>query len=211
MSESVHKLAGKPVPDELIPNIPRLVSDYYTHHPDPDIPEQRVSFGTSGHRGVPTHATFNEAHVLATTQAVCELRRARGIGGPLYVGMDTHALSEPAFASTLEVLAANGVETVIQAEGGYTPTPVISHAILTYNQGRTSGLSDGIVITPSHNPPDNGGFKYNPPEAGPADTETTNSRQRRSVITEGILYPNAPFNTCMHPSIPQSTLQYPCF
>jgi len=180
MAETVHKLAGKPVPDELIPNIPRLVSAYYTHHPDPDVPEQRVSFGTSGHRGVSTNATFNEAHVLATTQAVCELRHVRGIDGPLYVGMDTHALSEPAFASALEVLAANGVETVIQAGGGYTPTPVISHAILTYNQGRTSGLSDGIVITPSHNPPDNGGFKYNPPEAGPADTETTKWIQDRA-------------------------------
>ncbi len=180
MAESVHRLAGKPVPDELIPNIPRLVSAYYTQHPDPDVPEQHVSFGTSGHRGVSTNATFNEAHVLATTQAVCELRRARGIDGPLYVGMDTHALSEPAFASTLEVLAANGVEVVIQAGGGYTPTPVISHAILTYNRGRTSGLSDGIVITPSHNPPDNGGFKYNPPEAGPADTETTKWIQDRA-------------------------------
>ena len=189
MAESVHKLAGKPVPDELIPNIPQLVSAYYTHHPDPSVPEQRVSFGTSGHRGVSLNATFNEAHVLATTQAVCELRRARGIDGPLYVGMDTHALSEPAFASTLEVLAANGVETVIQAGGGYTPTPVISHAILTYNRGRTSGLSDGIVITPSHNPPDNGGFKYNPPEAGPADTETTQWIQDRAneILRGGLV------------------------
>jgi phosphoglucomutase len=177
---SVHEFAGKPAPRELLINVPRLVSAYYTHRPDPDDPAQQVSFGTSGHRGTSLACSFNEAHVVATTQAVCELRKSRGISGPLYVGMDTHALSEAAFASAIEVLAANGVQTVYQVGLGYTPTPVISHAILTYNHGRTSGLADGIVITPSHNPPDNGGFKYNPPEAGPADTETTKWIQDRA-------------------------------
>lgn len=176
----VHPLAGQRAPRDLLANIPRLVTAYYTRRPDPAEPGQLVSFGTSGHRGSSLEGTFNEAHVLAVTQAVCDLRRARRYTGPLYVGMDTHALSEPAFASALEVLAANGVETVVQAGRGYTPTPVISHAILTYNKGRSAGLADGIVITPSHNPPDDGGFKYNPPEAGPADTETTKQIQGRA-------------------------------
>ncbi len=176
----VHRLAGKPVPRELLTNIPRLVSAYYTGHPDPEAPEQQVRFGTSGHRGSSLSHSFNEAHVLAIAQAVCELRRSRGINGPLYIGMDTHALSEPAFASVLEVLAANEVETMIQAGGGYTPTPVISHAILSYNRGRRSGFADGIVITPSHNPPDDGGIKYNPPEAGPADSDTTAVIEKRA-------------------------------
>lgn len=176
----VHPLAGQPAPRELLVNVPRLVAAYYARRPDPDDPAQRVSFGTSGHRGSSLENSFNEAHVLAMTQAVCDLRRARQIDGPLYLGMDTHALSEPAFISALEVLAANEVETVIQTGHGCTPTPVISHAILTYNRGRRSGLADGIVITPSHNPPPDGGFKYNPPEAGPADTETTRWIQRRA-------------------------------
>ena len=184
---NVHHLAGKPAPRDLLPNIPRLVSAYYTHRPDPEDPAQRVSFGTSGHRGSSLTHSFNEAHVLAITQAVCELRRSRGVTGPLYVGMDTHALSEPAFVSAVEVLAANEVETFVQAGRGYTPTPVISHAILAYNRGRESGLADGIVITPSHNPPGDGGFKYNPPQAGPADTETTRWIQDRAneILSEG--------------------------
>jgi phosphoglucomutase len=177
---SVDELAGRPVPQDRLSNIPRLVSTYYTNRPDVGDPAQRVSFGTSGHRGTSLENSFNETHVLAITQAVCELRRSRGITGPLYVGMDTHALSEAAFASAIEVLAANEAEIVIQVGHGYTPTPVISHAILTYNQGRRSGLADGIVITPSHNPPDDGGFKYNPPEAGPADTDTTGRIQERA-------------------------------
>jgi phosphoglucomutase len=179
---SVHELAGKPVPRERLINVPRLVSAYYTHHPDPEIQGQRVSFGTSGHRGSSLEGSFNEDHVLATSQAVCDLRRSQGIDGPLYVGLDTHALSEPAFATALEVLAANGVQVMIQTGRGYTPTPVISHAILCYNRDRTSehGQADGIVITPSHNPPSAGGFKYNPPHGGPADAETTRWIQDRA-------------------------------
>lgn len=184
----VHELAGKPVPRELLTNIPRLVSAYYTRHPDGGETKERVRFGTSGHRGSSLARSFNEEHVLAITQAVCELRRARGINGPLYVGMDTHALSEPAFASALEVLAANGVETMVQAGRGYTPTPVISHAILSYNRGRQAGLADGIVITPSHNPPSDGGIKYNPPEGGPADSTTTAQIEKRAneIIDAGL-------------------------
>jgi phosphoglucomutase len=184
----VSELAGKPAPRELLANVPRLVSAYFTRCPDLEDPEQRVRFGTSGHRGSSLSSSFNEQHVLAITQAICELRASKGTDGPLYVGMDTHALSEPAFASAIEVLAANGVETRIQAGRGYTPTPVVSHAILTYNRGRESGLADGIVITPSHNPPDNGGFKYNPPEGGPADDETTSWIERRAnaLIEDGL-------------------------
>ena len=184
----LHELAGKPVPRELLTNIPRLVSAYYTRYPDHQDPGERVRFGTSGHRGSSFARSFNEEHVVAITQAVCELRRSRGIDGPLYLGMDTHALSEPAFASALEVLAANKVETMIQAGRGYTPTPVISHAILCYNRGRQSGLADGVVITPSHNPPDDGGIKYNPPEAGPADSETTAQIEERAneIIGAGL-------------------------
>ena len=184
----LHELAGKPVPRELLTNIPRLVSAYYTRYPDHQDPGERVRFGTSGHRGSSFARSFNEEHVVAITKAVCELRRSRGIDGPLYLGMDTHALSEPAFASALEVLAANKVETMIQAGRGYTPTPVISHAILCYNRGRQSGLADGVVITPSHNPPDDGGIKYNPPEAGPADSETTAQIEERAneIIGGGL-------------------------
>ena len=185
---SIHELAGKPVPLEYLTNIPRLVSAYYTHKPDPDDPAQRVSFGTSGHRGTSLAASFNENHILATSQALCELRQAQKISGPLYLGMDTHALSEPALFTTIEVFAANQVDIVIQAGLGYTPTPVISHAILTYNRGRTSGLADGVVITPSHNPPGDGGFKYNPPAGGPADTATTKWVQDRAnqILADGL-------------------------
>ena len=170
---SVHPLAGKKAPVTMLVNIPRLISAYYTNRPDGDEPSQQVSFGTSGHRGNSFLNSFNEDHILAITQAICDYRKANGITGPLFLGFDTHALSEPAFISALEVLAANKVETMISREMNYTPTPVISHAILSYNKGRSTGLADGIVITPSHNPPDNGGIKYNPPNAGPADTNIT--------------------------------------
>ena len=177
---SLHELAGKPVPREMLVNVPRLVSEYYTRRPDPGNPAEGVSFGTSGHRGSSLRGSFNEAHVLAIVQAICELRSAANVAGPLFLGMDTHALSEPAFASALEVLAANGVETMIQSGHGYTPTPVISHAILGYNCGRQVGLADGIVITPSHNPPEDGGIKYDPPSGGPADTGVTRSIEERA-------------------------------
>lgn len=173
MAEHISALAGKPVPQTLLVNIPRLITAYYTLAPNPEITSQRVAFGTSGHRGSAFKSSFNEAHILAITQAVCLYRRSTGLDGPLYLGMDTHGLSEPAFASALEVLAANGVETMIDAHDGYTPTPVISHAILCYNRGRKTGLADGIVISPSHNPPDEGGFKYNPANGGPADVDIT--------------------------------------
>ena len=173
MSEIISPLAGKPVPRSLLVNIPRLLTAYFTLVPDPAVAAQRVSFGTSGHRGSAFVTAFNEAHVLAITQAICAYRRHAGIDGPLFVGMDTHALSEAAFASAIEVLAANGVETMIDHAHDHTPTPVISHAILGYNKGRTTGLADGIVISPSHNPPDEGGFKYNPANGGPADTAIT--------------------------------------
>jgi len=155
----VSPLAGKPIESSMLANIPRLVTAYYTNHPDPLAPEQRVAFGTSGHRGSSLKRSFNEAHILAITQAICRYRRQQHIDGPLFLGMDTHALSEPAFASTLEVLAANGVVVMVDRDNGYTPTPVISHAILAYNRQRKAGLADGIVITPSHNPPEDGGFK----------------------------------------------------
>ncbi len=170
---TVSPLAGKPAHPSMLVNVARLVSAYYTERPDPSIREQRVSFGTSGHRGSSFRCGFNEAHILAVSQAICLYRRQRQITGPLFLGMDTHALSEPAFVTALEVLAANGTEVMIDREGGYTPTPVISHAILSYNRGRKTGLADGIVITPSHNPPEDGGFKYNPPHGGPADTDAT--------------------------------------
>jgi phosphoglucomutase len=157
----------------MLVNVSRLVTAYYTEHPDLSVAAERVAFGTSGHRGSAFERTFNEAHILAITQAICLYRQAHGIGGPLFMGMDTHALSEPAFVTALEVLAANGIEVMIDRDRGYTPTPVISHAILRYNRGRTTGLADGIVVTPSHNPPEDGGFKYNPPTGGPADTEVT--------------------------------------
>ena len=170
---TVSPLAGKPAPKSMLVNVPRLVAAYYTERPDPAVREQRVSFGTSGHRGSSLRCGFNEAHILAVSQALCLYRRDQRIAGPLFLGMDTHALSEPAFLTTLEVLAANGVEVMIDREGGYTPTPVISHAILSWNRGRKTGLADGVVITPSHNPPEDGGVKYNPPHGGPADTDAT--------------------------------------
>ncbi|MEO8245175.1 MAG: phosphoglucomutase, alpha-D-glucose phosphate-specific, partial [bacterium] len=173
MAEHISPLAGKPAPRALLVNIPRLMTAYFTLTPDLAVPAQRVRFGTSGHRGSAFAAAFNEAHIRAITQAVCLYRRHAGINGPLFLGMDTHALSEAAFATAIEVLAAHGVETMIDEHHGYTPTPVISHAILCYNRGRKTGLSDGIVISPSHNPPDEGGFKYNPPNGGPADVEVT--------------------------------------
>jgi phosphoglucomutase len=169
-----HPKAGQPVDDEMLVNVPRLMTAYYTLRPDPSLREQAVSFGTSGHRGTAFDAAFNESHILAITQAICDYRRQQGVDGPLFLGIDTHALSESAFATALEVLAANDVETMIDDGGGYTPTPAISHAILTYNRGRSGGLADGIVITPSHNPPEDGGFKYNPPTGGPATSAVTN-------------------------------------
>ena len=170
---SVSPLAGKPADPSLLVNIPRLITAYYTERPDASVREQRVAFGTSGHRGSAFTQSFNEAHILAISQAICLYRKQQHIDGPLFLGMDTHPLSEPAFASALEVLAANGIDVMIDRDDGYTPTPVISHAILTYNRGRTAGFADGIVITPSHNPPQDGGFKYNPPHGGPADTQVT--------------------------------------
>ncbi|HEX6626943.1 MAG TPA: phosphoglucomutase (alpha-D-glucose-1,6-bisphosphate-dependent) [Gemmatimonadaceae bacterium] len=169
----VSPLAGKPAPESILVNAPRLVTDYYAFEPDPANPAQKVAFGTSGHRGTSLQSSFNEEHILAITQAICVHRREQGIDGPLFIGIDTHALSEPAFVSALEVLAANEVEVMIDSRDGFTPTPAVSHAILVYNRGKRTGLADGIVITPSHNPPDDGGFKYNPPSGGPADSATT--------------------------------------
>ncbi|MGP0088821.1 MAG: phosphoglucomutase (alpha-D-glucose-1,6-bisphosphate-dependent) [Xanthobacteraceae bacterium] len=169
----ISPLAGKPATPAMLVDVPRLVTAYYTGIPDPSVPEQRVAFGTSGHRGSAFACTFNERHVLATSQAICDYRKQKGIGGPLFLGIDTHALSVPARASALEVLAANGVDVMLADKDEYTPTPVISHAILVYNRGRDTGLADGIVITPSHNPPEDGGFKYNPPNGGPADKDVT--------------------------------------
>ncbi len=185
---SVSELAGQPAPLDLLTNIPRLVSAYYTHKPDPQEAGQRVAFGTSGHRGSSFDNQFNEDHILAVCQAICELRLRHGISGPLFMGMDTHALSEPAHATAIEVFAANEVNLMIQAGLGYTPTPVISHAILTYNAGRNAGLADGVVITPSHNPPADGGFKYNPPSGGPADTDMTKIIQDRAneILADGL-------------------------
>jgi phosphoglucomutase len=178
----ISPLAGLPAPPELLIDPSRLESDYYRKTPNMDDPGQRVSFGTSGHRGTPFDGTFTEAHILAITQAICEYRAANGIDGPVYVGKDTHAASAAAQRTALEVLGANGVTAVIQANDGVTPTPVISRAILVHNQGRTAGLADGIVITPSHNPPADGGFKYNPPDGGPADTGITNWIQDRANV-----------------------------
>jgi phosphoglucomutase len=180
--------AGKPAEPWMLTNIPRLVTAYYVNSPDPAVAAQRVAFGTSGHRGSSLDHAFNEAHILAITQAICLYRKQQSIDGPLFMGFDTHALSEPAFASALEVLAANGVEVMVDAAGGYTPTPVVSHAILTYNRGRSQGLADGIVITPSHNPPKYGGFKYDPPHGGPADIQVTQwiERQANAFLTDGL-------------------------
>ncbi len=170
---AIDKRAGKPADPSQLINVPRLIASYYTIKPDPGEKTHRVAFGTSGHRGSSFSASFNEDHILAITQAICAYRKQLGVKGPLFLGLDTHALSEPAFLTALEVLAANHVTVMIDQAGGYTPTPALSHAILSYNRGRKEGLADGIVITPSHNPPDDGGFKYNPPSGGPADTTAT--------------------------------------
>ncbi|MBA3581274.1 MAG: alpha-D-glucose phosphate-specific phosphoglucomutase [Gammaproteobacteria bacterium] len=184
----ISPLAGKSAPTEMLVNVAKLVTAYYNEVPDPAIAQQRVAFGTSGHRGSSFNKSFNEAHVLAISQAICLYRKKEGINGPLFIGIDTHALSEPAFASAMEVLAANGVEVMMATVGEYTPTPAISHAILCYNRGRTRGLADGIVITPSHNPPDNGGFKYNSSNGGPADTSITRwIEQQANVLLENKL------------------------
>ena len=181
-------LAGKPAPPGILVDVPRLITAYYSDVPDPAVPAQRVAFGTSGHRGSSFSRSFNEDHVLAITQAICLYRTQRKIDGPLFLGIDTHALSIPACATALEVLAANGVEAMIAAGDEYTPTPVVSHAILTYNRGRKTGLADGIVITPSHNPPHDGGFKYNPPNGGPADADVTDWIEARAnaLLAAGI-------------------------
>ena len=177
---SIHPLAGKPAPASVLIDPEKLRAEYYARKPDLADPAQRVSFGTSGHRGSPLRGSFNEFHILAVTQAICDYRKREGIGGPLYLGRDTHAVSEPALRSALEVLAANGVQTMIDRDDGYTPTPVVSHAILAYNRPRPAQQADGIVITPSHNPPEDGGFKYNPPHGGPADTGVTHWIEERA-------------------------------
>jgi phosphoglucomutase len=184
----VHPLAGKPAPASSLTDIPRLVTAYYTERPDPSVASQRVAFGTSGHRGCSFDASFNEYHVLAISQAICEYRKAQGIDGPLFMGFDTHALSAPAFASALEVLAANAVDLMIAPGDEYTPTPAVSRAILKFNRGRTTRLADGIVITPSHNPPNDGGFKYNPTNGGPADSDITGWIENRAneILRTGI-------------------------
>ncbi|NMC02774.1 MAG: alpha-D-glucose phosphate-specific phosphoglucomutase [Chloroflexi bacterium] len=183
-----HPLAGKPAPRDMLANIPRLVAAYYAYHPDPAEPLERVAFGTSGHRGISFKHSFNEDHVLAISQAIAEYRQTQGITGPLFIGMDTHALSEPAFISAVEVFAANGLDIMFQEGLGYTPTPVISHAILSFNRAHPGLLADGVVITPSHNPPTDGGFKYNPPSGGPADPEITGLIQARAnaIIADGL-------------------------
>src|SRR3989454_10156634 len=177
---AISPLAGKPAPREMLVDLARLEAKYYEHKPDVGNPEERVSFGTSGHRGSSLRGSFTEAHILAITQAICDYRRSQGTDGPLYMGKDTHALSRPAERTALEVLAANDVDTIIQRDDGVTPTPVISRAILVYNRGRTTRPADGIVVTPSHNPPQDGGFKYNPPNGGPADTDVTGWIQDRA-------------------------------
>lgn len=184
----ISPLAGRPADAANLIEVPALLADYFSQQPDPSIPEQRVLFGTSGHRGCSLNSSFNEAHILAITQAICFYRQKEKIDGPLYIGFDTHALSKPAFDSALEVLAGNGIDVMVDERNSYTPTPVISHAILTYNHGRKSGLADGIVITPSHNPPRFGGFKYDPPHGGPADTHVTEwiETQANVLIAEGL-------------------------
>lgn len=177
---SLHPLAGKPAPASMLKNIPRLVAEYFAVRPDPKEVLQRVSFGTSGHRGSAESGTFNEEHILAVSQAVCDYRKFRGFEGPLFLGKDTHALSEPAFVTALEVMTANGVEVVVDADLGFTPTPVISHAVLTFNRQNPGLYADGVVLTPSHNPPEDGGFKYNPPHGGPAEAEVTRWIQDRA-------------------------------
>ena len=185
---NISPLAGKPAPRDILVNVPRLITAYYKEVPDPSVASQRVAFGTSGHRGSAFDAAFNEWHILAITQGICEYRKKQGTDGPLFLGMDTHALSVPALASALEVLAANGVDVMLAEKDEYTPTPAISHAILTYNRNRKSGLADGIVITPSHNPPESGGFKYNPTNGGPADTNVTGWIEARAneLMEQGL-------------------------
>jgi phosphoglucomutase len=197
----IHPLAGKPAPQDFLVDIDKLRNEYYARKPDITDSAQRVSFGTSGHRGSSLRGAFNEAHVLVITQAICEYRKSQGITGPLYIGKDTHGLSEPAFATALEVLAANRVDAMIDCADGYTPTPAVSHAILIHNRGRTSSLADGIVITPSHNPPEDGGFKYNPPHGGPADTDVTRWIEDRANLLlarglEGVA--RIPFERARH-------------
>jgi len=188
MSQQISPLAGKPAPKSILVDIGKLLAAYTAVKPDPAVPAQRVAFGTSGHRGTSFDGSFNEDHILAISQAICDYRRSKGVDGPLFIGADTHALSQPAFENALEVLAANGVETMISAGGEFTPTPAVSHAILVRNQGRKTGLADGIVITPSHNPPDNGGFKYNPTNGGPADTDITKWVENRAnaILEAGL-------------------------
>ncbi len=203
---NISPAAGKPLPAACLADIAKLITAYYTGRPDPHVPGQRVSFGTSGHRGSSLALSFNEWHIVATTQAICDTRKQQDIDGPLFIGFDTHALSQPAFASALEVLAGNGVETMISARDEHTPTPAISHAILTYNRGRSRGLADGIVITPSHNPPEDGGFKYNPPSGGPAPSEITQrvEHQANGYLTSAlrgvrrILFDQAVRASCTH-------------
>ncbi|HAT31587.1 MAG TPA: alpha-D-glucose phosphate-specific phosphoglucomutase [Janthinobacterium sp.] len=187
-NSNISPLAGRPAPPDMLVNVARLVAAYYSEAPNPLNPAQAVAFGTSGHRGSSFEKSFNEAHVLAISQAICLYRKRQGIDGPLFIGIDTHALSEPAFISALEVLAANGVQVMAAPYGEYTPTPAVSHAILVYNRGRAAGLADGIVITPSHNPPESGGFKYNPPHGGPAETEVTGwiERQANELLQAGL-------------------------
>ncbi len=186
MSQNISPLAGKPAPASVLVDVQKLLAAYVDLKPDPSVAAQCVAFGTSGHRGSSFERSFNEWHILATTQAICEYRAAKNIDGPLFIGADTHALSRPALQTALEVLAANGVQTMLSAGDEFTPTPAISHAILVYNRGRSSGFADGIVVTPSHNPPDNGGFKYNPPNGGPADTDVTGWIQNRAnALLEG--------------------------
>ncbi|MGH3098198.1 MAG: phosphoglucomutase, alpha-D-glucose phosphate-specific, partial [Streptosporangiales bacterium] len=180
--------AGQPAqPGDLV-DVARLVTAYYAEHPDPNVPEQRVAFGTSGHRGSSYALSFNEDHIVATSQAICEYRAEQGTAGPLFLARDTHALSEPAWTSALEVFAANGVTVLVDSRDGYTPTPALSHAVLRHNDGRTSDLADGVVVTPSHNPPTDGGFKYNPPHGGPADTDATSWIEARAnaLLADGL-------------------------
>jgi phosphoglucomutase len=184
----VSPLAGKPAPQSILVDVAALVRAYYDRHPDPSIPSERVAFGTSGHRGSSLDGAFNEDHIRAMTQAICLHRQREGVDGPLFMGFDTHALSKPAFMTALEVLAANDVEVMIDARDRYTPTPVVSHAVLVYNRGRKTGLADGIVVTPSHNPPEYGGFKYDPPHGGPADTGVTRWIEERAnaILADGL-------------------------
>src|SRR5499425_1567154 len=192
---AISPLAGKPAPKEMLVDLAKLEREYYERLPDMGDPNQLVSFGTSGHRGSPLNGSFTEAHILAITQAICDYRRVQGYDGPLYMGKDTHAVSGPAQRTALEVLSGNNVETIIQRDAGFTPTPVISRAILVYNRNRKEHLADGIVITPSHNPPADGGFKYNPPNGGPADTDVTQWVEHRAneLLRDGTGIKRVPF------------------